>query len=352
MGLTIHILCWGENPMQSQLGVSMRTLMGDDPVQIGCGGSETGLLTLCEAWHNRGDTVILYNNPRDGWSSPFEQRDIGAFHSEEARDILIIFRTPNQVVDSVNNCKKVWLSCDQFTQGNYSEFNSHVHKTVCISPRHINYFKETYHIENAIYIDLPVRVQDYENKNIKKIKNRFMWSSVPARGLDQFFQMWSKIKQQIPDASLVVTADYRLWGSWIERSDGDFVARSLSLADIIYLGALPRPKYVEEQFKAEIMDYCAIYDELQCLAVAEAQVAGVYTITSDFGALPTTNMHKVISGDPRNAEIRDLHIQEAVRFLSLSDEEKYCISEEGRQRAIERFCPDNILKQWDSKVFN
>ena len=346
--MILHILTHDGSP----LGVSMRTLMGNDPLQVGVGGSETALLTLCEAWHNRGDTVVLFNNPRDGWSSPFEQRNINAFDPNEKRDALIVFRTPNQKIERVSGCLKVWLSCDQFTQNSYAEFNSQVHKTVCISPCHIDYFKETYHIENAIYIDLPIRVQDYKDKQIEKIKNRFVWSSVPERGLGQFFQMWGKIKQQVPDASLVVTSDYRLWGCWVERSDGTFVAKSLSLPDITYLGALPRPRYVEEQLRAEIMAYTCVYDELMCLAVAEAQVAGVYTITSNYGALPTTNMHKVIPGDPGNAEVRDLHVQEAVRFLSLSDDEKHRVSEEGRQKAIDRFHPDNILKQWDERIFN
>jgi hypothetical protein len=79
----------------SPLGVSLATLLGNDPNQVGTGGAEAAMLTLCEEWTKAGHQVRLYNDPRPGWDSPFEQLPIGAFNSQDNRDVLIVFRSPN-----------------------------------------------------------------------------------------------------------------------------------------------------------------------------------------------------------------------------------------------------------------
>ncbi|MBC8553819.1 MAG: hypothetical protein H8D23_29770, partial [Candidatus Brocadiales bacterium] len=73
----------------SPLGVTSKTIWGDDK-QIGVGGAELGLLTLCEEWTKLGYNVTLFNNPREFGVSPFEQRNIDTFDPDEDRDILII----------------------------------------------------------------------------------------------------------------------------------------------------------------------------------------------------------------------------------------------------------------------
>jgi len=54
--MKIEILCNDGSP----LGVTSKTVWGDN-FRIGLGGAELALITLCEAWHERGDEVILYN---------------------------------------------------------------------------------------------------------------------------------------------------------------------------------------------------------------------------------------------------------------------------------------------------
>ena len=52
-----------------------------------------------------------------------------------------------------------------------------------------------------------------------------------------------------------------------------------------FRGALPRMRYINELSQASLMVYPCTYPELFCISVAEAQWAGVYTITSTAGAL-------------------------------------------------------------------
>src|SRR5512139_1638848 len=135
MSLVIHMLTNDGSP----LGVTSKSLWGDDK-SVGVGGSELYLLTLCEEFTKAGHEVILYNDPKEQNASPFEQRMIGQFHPDEPRDILINFRSPNPKTIVTTNCKKIWMTTDQMSVGDYRSFAGQVHKIVTISPRHSQYF--------------------------------------------------------------------------------------------------------------------------------------------------------------------------------------------------------------------
>jgi hypothetical protein len=341
--MKIHIIANDGSP----LGVTMKTMFGDDPAQIGVGGAELALLTMCEAWHNDGYEIVLYNNPREIGASPFEQRDLSQFNPHEDRDILIVFRSPNLRMIGARGLK-VWWSCDQYTIGNFRAFGELVDKTVVISPFHRDYFLINYGIKNAIVIDLPVRVKDYEKPEVK-ISDRFIFTSVPHRGLEILLRWWPTIKSQIPEASLVVTSDYRLWGGDFGRHNEQFLSMTTGLEDVIYLGAISRKELISEQLRAEIQLYPCIYDELFCISIAESQVAGIYPITSGFGALQTTNMGKVINLDPQIGLTKKNYIEETVLFRNKLRDDGYNF--ELQKKAIERFHPNRILEEWNKKVF-
>lgn len=331
----------------SPLHLTMRSLWGDAGDQshpIGVGGAETALLTLCEAWHDRGDTVILYNDPWCADGSPFEQRPILAFNPSGEHDIVIFFRSPpiRHPVFLATSGLKIWWSTDQQTVGDFKAFSRVVDKIVCISPFHAEYFANRYGITNTIVIDLPVRVQDFENLDCEKVPHRVIFTSVPARGLDNLERMWRRILREVPDATLVITSDYRLWG--VGASNEQFRAKWMRQDNVMYYGALKRADYLKQLSQAQLLLYPSNYEELFCIAAAEAQVAGCQVITSATGALPTTNMGTVLHLDANDVH-NDVHfVDAAVKALSQTMDGNL------QQKAIERFNVQNILDQWD-KVF-
>lgn len=103
--------------------------------------------------------------------------------------------------------------------------------------------------------------------------------------------------------------------------------------------------------EADLHLYTNIYDELFCISVAESQVAGAYPITSNVGALSTTNMGMSIHGNPQDASWQNVFVQKVVEMLN--DTEGLKKKQEWvREVAMKRFSLENILSQWDSKVFN
>jgi len=341
--MKIEILCTDGSP----LGVTSKTVWGDSG-RIGVGGAELALITMCEEWTKAGQEVVLYNNPVEFGVSPFQQRNLASFNPQDDRDVLIVFRTPNDLA-ILSNGLKVWWSTDQYTRMNFAAFAPYVDKIVCISPYHCNYFHDTYGIPNAVYIDLPVRVNEYAIP-LEKIENRFIFTSVPDRGLVNLHRMWKRIVQEVPSASLVITSDYRLWGADSPRNDRHRMTW-LDRGNFNFLGAVDRKRLIEEQLKAEIMLYPCNYEELFCIAVAEQMVAGGYPITSAKGALRSTNMGMILDVDADDPHNDALFVDAA---LDLIQNRKLLLKQQEmvKEKALERFHPDVILKQWDEEIFN
>lgn len=315
--------------------------------RIGLGGSEYALLTLCEGWHKEHD-LTLYNNPRRKPES-FEQLPVSSFDPQAKRDVLIIFREPSQKVVRASGYK-VFFSCDQFTVGDFSHFKQFVDRVVTISPYHSKYFSHRYEIRDAIHIDLPVRTWEY-GTNAEKVPNRLIFTSVPDRGLEIVAKTLPRIQREIPDVSLVITSDYRLWGAAAPINQ-QFVQMFLTQKNVEFIGAVPRSRLIEEQLKAQIHYYPfsrAVQEELFCLAVAESQVAGVLPISSADGALETTNMGVVIDGYAKDSNTQAHFIEKVVEYLRKPELPE--IQKSLQEKARKRFSLDNILKQWDEKVF-
>lgn len=338
MNKTIYVLVNDGSP----IGVTSKTVYGDS-FRVGVGGAELALLTLCEEWTKRGDNVVLFNNPHEKNASTFEQRNIVDFNVHDKPDILIVFRSPNIKAIPSEAKKKIWWSCDQNTVGDYKKFGGFIDSIVVISPYHKNYFEKHYGITNTTVIDLPVRIYEYEQK-VERKKHQFLFSSVPDRGLDALYRMWPLIRKEIPDAILKITSDYRLWGS---RGAGNERHRMkwASHSDFKFLGAIPRKQLIQEQLSSDALVYPSSYEELFCITVAEAQVAGAIPFTSNIGALETTNMSCVFDWNVQDSRGDKMFVDKLVEWMYDPNLEEF--RSKLMERARNRFSPQRVLGLWD-----
>jgi len=344
--MKIDVLCNDGSP----LGVTMKDLWGEGNRGIGIGGSEYALLTVLEGFADKGHSVRLYNNPKEEDASPFQQLPISAFEPSDNRDVLITFRSPNPRA-LVSRGLKVWWSCDQYTVGSFQQFAPHMDRIVCISPFHAKYFNEQYRISGVNVIDIPIRTQDLEKYfNEPMIPGRCIFTSVPDRGLHILRNIWPRIKMQVPEASLVITSDYRLWGLPDPRNE-QHRAGWVSMPDVTFLGAVKRHELLLQQARSQFLLYPCVYDELFCVSVAEAECMGVIPITSSTGALATTNMGKIIPVDPKNVGMFGIEMANALANLVYDNLNYQLQSEQLMLQSIERFSVSNIISQWEG-IFN
>lgn len=341
MSKVIHVRANDGSP----LGVSMKSLYGQDG-RNGVGGSEQYLLTLCDFWTKMGHSVTLYNDPLPGWESPFDQRKLSEFNPRDDRDILIMFRAPNSVYQKSNG-KRIFLSCDQQTTGDFRDFLSYTDRVVTISQFHANYFSKRYGINNVDVIDIPIRLDDYVG-DVEKIPFSCTFNSVPDRGLPMLAKAWPQIVERVPEANLTVTGGWSLWNG-MDDTNSLLPYRSLfrGMKNVDYRGAVKRSELIQIQKRSELFTYPCQYDELFCISCAEAQVAGAYPITSNVGALGTTNMGTQIEGMPGVSNWIDQFVETVVFHLQRRDwlKEKQAII---KAKAAERFNINRIGAQWDN----
>jgi glycosyltransferase involved in cell wall biosynthesis len=329
----------------SPLGVSEQSIYGIDGRQ-GCGGAELFILTLCRGLHDRGHKVTFYNDALGG--SVFPHAQLSKFDPKEERDILIVFRSPNERINDPDTKGKIcWLSCDQYTIGDFKSFSEKVDKIICISKNHADYFKNIYGIYNTKVIDIPIRTWEYED--VEKKKNSCIFTSVPDRGLLELRPIWDKIVKEVPDATLTITSDWSLWsGGDCSEMTSPFRRAWAGAKNVTYAGAVKRTELVKIQAEAEFQLYPNIYDELFCISVAESQVAGVIPITSRVGALETTNRFGYkIDGYPTDEKFINSFVEVTVNLMK-SDRPLPDIKENAKKE----FDLESILDIWETEVFD
>jgi len=296
--MKIDILCPHGSPL---------TVIPEDIYGRGVGGAELALMSLAEQFAKFGHSVTIYNDPRiAGIHQGVSYEPLRAWNHADERDVAILFRAPHYTFGAARG-KRIFWSCDQYTVGNYAtDVFPYVDKVVTISDFHAEYFKSQYQLPSHMLetIGLGVRAQDYNGQWPLRVPHRAIFCSVPGRGLEVLAAMWPKIVQLVPDASLTITSDYRLWGNG-NPGNHEYRLMFAGLPNVDFRGKVSRAELTQLQRQAELQLYPCTYDELFCISTAECQAAGVVPITSTLGALPTTNIYGIkVPGAPATEEFQ------------------------------------------------
>jgi glycosyltransferase involved in cell wall biosynthesis len=341
--LTIDIYCNDGSPLK----ITPPMIYGR-----GVGGAELSMMTWAETMAGRGHRVRVYNDPDTaGAYDDVDYLPQGDFQPGQYRDVLIVYRSPTPGLKDIKAGVKIHWSTDQFTMGDYkTDIVPYVDKVICISPYHMRDYAERYAPpeDKLTYIDLGVRLQDYP-LDIEKIQNRFIFCSVPDRGLEEVRYIWPNIKEAIPDATLTIFSDYTLWGSLSPR-DHNHRLNMLGVDGIVYMGAKPRHFFAKKQAEAQIHLYPCTYNELFCISAAECQAVGAYPITSGMGALETTNeFGLIVPGEPKDPNWQRSYID--IVIATVLDQDRLTKQAlKGANLARDRFDWERICDQWESVI--
>jgi glycosyltransferase involved in cell wall biosynthesis len=170
---------------------------------------------------------------------------------------------------------------------------------------------------------------------------------MPDRGVMELHACWPLILREVPDATLTITSDWRLWAEWqTEDAVRPYRLTWARQPNVTYRAAVKRPELVYIQQRADLHLYPCVYDELFCIAVAESQVAGAFPITSDRGSLSTTNMGRVIHGNPQDPHWVEVFVKNTVELLT--DPKLKQKQEWVKEVARKRFSVEKILQQWET----
>jgi hypothetical protein len=158
-----------------------------------------------------------------------------------------------------------------------------------------------------------------------KEQYKFIYSSFPNRGLLQLLQMWPKIYEFQPQASLHIYCD--IDGKWVNQVQGEMMNKIRQLfieygvqqnkMNIHYHGWVNKQVLAESWLTADIWFYPCTFMETFCLTALEAAITKTLVITNNLAALQNTVGHRgvVIKGEPMETEWQEIALLKIKKYL-------------------------------------
>lgn len=323
----------------------------------GVGGSEAAAILLCDKLASSGHQVEVFNpTEHDGVFSGVRYAPISRFDPAGPCDVLVVFRAAHPALAHARARKKVFWSTDVMHGDWDATVFPFVDHVLCMSPFHRDVlFASHARIprERTSILGLDVVKEDYfgtaPEELPEKPGNRLIYCSVPNRGLIHLARLFPQIKQQVPDAELVVTSDYSLWG--LEPGNEEHKRALAGMPGVSFLGKVNRPTLVQCQKSAKVMAYSCTYHEGFCLAALECIAAGAVPVTTDDFALKTTVADSgiLIPGRPGEPAYDEQFAQTVVRLLQ-DDSQRNVLAARGRQRVLADYTWESVAKRFEDIV--
>ena len=222
------------------------------------------------------------------------------------------------------------------------KWNKYINGCICLTQWHKNLFIERYPIltnkiqliNNGIDIDIFKQI-----KTTNKIKNKFIYSSRPERGLNTLLQLWPQILEKIPDATLSIAT----YGNFPSNPQELLLKNIIDNIDSIkFLGKLNTEQLYNEMSTSEYWLYPTHWPETSCITALEMLMSQVICVYYPVAGLTNTMANYGIPVRP-GTEI-DI-------IVSLTDEQKDIIRKNGREY-VEECSWKNRSELWIKTLFN
>ena len=217
--------------------------------------------------------------------------------------------------------ENVYLVVHDLTpSGNVIPLNDKLKTIFCLTEWHTHYLSTIFpSLQNIkpFYYGIDDR---FKNKT-QKIKNKFMYSSFPNRGLLQLLQMWPKIYEKNNNASLYIYSDVNhKWSNEVEPLKMEEIRKLLNEykdLGIHYRGWVNKKELSDAWLSSEYWLYPCTFMETFCLTALESASSKTLVITNHLAALQNTvgNRGVIINGDPTTKEWQELALTQLFYYM-------------------------------------
>jgi len=220
------------------------------------------------------------------------------------------------------------------------KWNNYIDGCVCLTEWHKAIFLDKYpDLNNKITLinnGLDLKSFPIIDTN-KKIKNKFIYTSRPDRGLNILLKLWPQIIKTIPDATLTIST-YGIFPSTPE----EVIMKSVidATPSINYLGKLNVEQLYNEMSSSEFWLYPTHWPETSCITALEMLMSEVICLYYPVAGLPFTIDKYGIQIKPGS---------EIDAIVSLTDFNKDTIRKNGREYA-ENCSWENRYEKWNATL--
>ena len=234
------------------------------------------------------------------------------------------------------------------------KWNKYINGCICLTEWHKNVFIERYPIlkDKITLINNGLDLKSFsikdsdnnnnnnnnnnntESKHTNKIKNKFIYSSRPDRGLNVLLNLWPKILENFPDATLVVS----LYVTFPSNPEDIILKNIIDANDSIkFLGKLNADQLYLEMASSEYWLYPTHWPETSCITALEMLMSEVICLYYPVAGLTNTM---------GNYGIQVQSGKEIDTLVSLTDFKKETLRKNGREYA-ETCSWSNRCEKWN-----
>jgi glycosyltransferase involved in cell wall biosynthesis len=288
---------------------------GKDILTKGLGGSETWVIETARNIKRTTDMdVIVFCNTTD--SEIFDSVGfipIGMFHNFVANNIVdycIISRfteyIPVALHTNVINIGIIFH--DLLQEETIIPVNSKIKWIFGLTDWHCKHISKFFPQFKPIIKKLNYGIDQDQFTARQKIKNSFIYSSFPNRGLLVLLKMWPRIIKRFPDAVLNVYCNLeQTWVNEVAPDQMKTIKQIIKQKGVILHGWVSKDILADAWGSAEYFLYPCIFKETFCLTVVEAAITKTAVFTNKLAALSETvgDRGVIVNGDPLTQKWQD-----------------------------------------------
>ena len=257
------------------------------------------------------------------------------------------------------------------TYGTYSNVNdiliNHYDKIkgcICQTEWHKNLYTQSYHslhgkihvINNGIDTSMFEATTATATATITtptpktKVKNRFIYSSCPERGLERLLELWPRISEKLENAELYVCTynNFPRTDSYNYSKDIKIQKMMESHGNVKYVGKLIKPDLYKLMSTCEYWFYPTNFNETSCITAMEMLMSEVVCIYYPVGGLVNTISEYGIQVKENDEIETFVELSESTPFAETRKKE---LRERGKEYAVS--CDwKNRSKMWEDVLFN
>ena len=315
---------------------------GDTYRGAGVGGTQAMIVLLAEEIARRGATVTVANRTRSETHAAGVRYVPAASLGTAGSDLVVLTKQWSDAADGRGRLR-VFLCPDIHVEPAAQLERCRDWAHACFAGSDFNRER----VERATgrgtvrALGWPVDVDAYAAA-VSRRERVLLYCSVPDRGLYYLKDIFPRVRREVPDARLLITSDFTLWGRGPAR--GVFEAFFRGQDGVEYLGHVDRTTLVDAQCRARVMAYPCNFPEGFCLAAAECMAAGTVPVTTNAFALTTTvgESGVLVRGRPRSWLYRRAFTRALVRLLT-DDAAWESAASACRRRARSEFHPRAVV---------
>jgi hypothetical protein len=292
----MKILIYFNNPLQPQLSPSST---------IGWGATEDYTINIAKGLNDIGHTVDVFNWIKEDLTDDIRYLSKDTMFNEQTHyDVVIGIMFIHFLKEITGLCtwdkSFLWISMptihegwpqDYITQLSPNWINElstyNFNGIVCNCKWHQKRIEEivgnipTYSIPPGISRDL------FPTTEKQKIKNSFIWTSDPSRGLKSLLFNWGRITKLIPDATLKIFYPHYVDITKLEKPElYDWLSEADNHSNITLVGNVEKSVLYNAMAESEYWVYTTAFEETYCTTAMEMMHSKVKIITSMLAALP------------------------------------------------------------------